>query len=117
LDLPAILWLQSYLNTLTDTTMVIVSHDRRFLNKTVTEIIRFKDTKLTYHTGNYDEFEKNLEDERLKKERMLEAQEKQKKHIESSIQKAQKKAKESGDDKRLKTVASSKKVSTIDFKF
>ncbi|RIA99419.1 P-loop containing nucleoside triphosphate hydrolase protein [Glomus cerebriforme] len=109
LDLPAILWLQSYLNTLTDTTMVIVSHDRQFLNKTVTEIIRFKDAKLTYHTGNYDEFEKNLEDERLKKERMLEAQEKQKKHIESSIQKAQKKAKESGDDKRLGMVASRKK--------
>ncbi|CAG8721939.1 2790_t:CDS:2, partial [Acaulospora morrowiae] len=82
LDLPAILWLQSYLNTLIDTTMVIVSHDRRFLNKTVTEIIRFKDQKLTYHTGNYDEFEKNLEDLRLKKERMYEAQEKQKKHIE-----------------------------------
>ncbi|PKY48786.1 P-loop containing nucleoside triphosphate hydrolase protein [Rhizophagus irregularis] len=109
LDLPAILWLQSYLNTLIDTTMVIVSHDRRFLNKTVTEIIRFKDAKLTYHTGNYDEFEKNLEDERLKKERMAEAQEKQKKHIESSIQKAQKKAKESGDDKRLGMVASRKK--------
>ncbi|GBC04818.1 hypothetical protein RclHR1_00590004 [Rhizophagus clarus] len=109
LDLPAILWLQSYLNTLIDTTMVIVSHDRQFLNRTVTEIIRFKDAKLTYHTGNYDEFEKNLENERLKKERMLEAQEKQKKHIESSIQKAQKKAKESGDDKRLGVVASRKK--------
>ncbi|CAG8572216.1 2439_t:CDS:2 [Funneliformis caledonium] len=109
LDLPAILWLQSYLNSLTDTTMVIVTHDRRFLNNTVTEIIRFKDSKLTYHTGNYNEFEKNLEDERLKKQRMFEAQEKQKKQIESSIQKSQKRAKESGDDKLLGVIASRKK--------
>ncbi|CAJ0767037.1 21329_t:CDS:2 [Entrophospora sp. SA101] len=70
LDLPAILWLQSYLNTLFDTTIIIVSHDRRFLNNTVTEIIRLKDAKLTYHTGNYDEYEKNQQDERIKKERI-----------------------------------------------
>ncbi|CAJ0637520.1 4379_t:CDS:2, partial [Entrophospora sp. SA101] len=109
LDLPAILWLQSYLNTLFDTTIIIVSHDRRFLNNTVTEIIRLKDAKLTYHTGNYDEYEKNQQDERIKKERMYESQEKQKKHLEASIQKAQKKAKESGDDKKLGMVAARKK--------
>ncbi|CAG8447406.1 10997_t:CDS:2 [Ambispora gerdemannii] len=109
LDLPAILWLQSYLNTLIDTTLVIISHDRHFLNKTVTEIIRFKDAKLTYHVGNYDEFEENLMNERLTKERMLQSQEKQKKHIEESIQKAQKKARESGNDKQLGMVASRKK--------
>nr|CAG8597791.1 6483_t:CDS:2 [Entrophospora candida] len=86
-----------------------VSHDRRFLNNTVTEIIRLKDAKLTYHTGNYDEYEKNQQDERIKKERMYESQEKQKKHLEASIQKAQKKAKESGDDKKLGMVASRKK--------
>ncbi|CAG8599200.1 5832_t:CDS:2, partial [Paraglomus occultum] len=109
LDLPAILWLQSYLKTLIDTTLLIVSHDRRFLNATVEEIIRFRDQKLTYHVGNYDEFEENTKNERLKKERMYEAQEKQKKHIEESIQKAEKKAKESGDDKKLGMVASRKK--------
>ena len=110
LDLPAILWLQSYLKTLTDTTLLVVSHDRRFLNATVEEIIRFRDQKLTYHVGDYDEFEENTKNERLKKERMYEAQEKQKKHMEESIQKAQKKAKESGDDKKLGMVASRKKV-------
>ncbi|CAG8471050.1 5449_t:CDS:2, partial [Ambispora leptoticha] len=109
LDLPAILWLQSYLNTLVNTTLVIISHDRHFLNKTVTEIIRFKDAKLTYHVGNYEEFEENLMNERLMKERMLQSQEKQKKHIEESIQKAQKKARESGNDKQLSVVASRKK--------
>ncbi|KAG9284858.1 hypothetical protein G9A89_003781 [Geosiphon pyriformis] len=109
LDLPGILWLQDYLNTLFDTTLVIVSHDRQFLNKIVSEIIRFKDTKLTYHIGNYEEFEENLENERLMKERKLQTQEKQKKHIEESIQKAKKKAKDSGNDKQLGMVASRKK--------
>ncbi|ORX72026.1 P-loop containing nucleoside triphosphate hydrolase protein [Linderina pennispora] len=69
LDIGAIAWLQDYLKSLTDITIVCVSHDREFLNAVSQEIIRFKDKKLTYHPGNYDEFEMAEGELRKKKER------------------------------------------------
>ena len=56
LDLPTILWLQRYLGGLTDTTLVAVSHDRAFLNAVCDEIIVLRNSGLSYHMGNYDEY-------------------------------------------------------------
>jgi len=41
-----------------DTTIIIVSHARDFLNATTEEIIHFQDQKLTYYKGNFEQFEK-----------------------------------------------------------
>ena len=41
LDLEAVLWLESYLLTYRHT-LVVVSHDRGFLNEVTTDIIEFK---------------------------------------------------------------------------
>jgi ATP-binding cassette subfamily F protein 3 len=46
LDLEAVLWLESYLNTYKHT-LVVVSHDRGFLNEVCTDIIEFNKLKLT----------------------------------------------------------------------
>ncbi|ORX57653.1 P-loop containing nucleoside triphosphate hydrolase protein [Hesseltinella vesiculosa] len=107
LDLPAILWLREYIicNT-SDITVVIVSHDREFLNSVTTETIIFKDKQLKYHVGNFEDYEKNTEEQRIRKQRMLDNQEKKKKQILSSIQNDIQRAKSSGDDKRLGQVAS-----------
>ena len=51
LDLPSILWLQGYLKTLEDRTIVVVSHDRAFLDKVAQEIILLRHNRLAYHTG------------------------------------------------------------------
>ena len=42
---------QGYLKSLEDKTVVIVSHDRAFLDEVTQEIIIFRNKKLTYHTG------------------------------------------------------------------
>ena len=42
LDLPALIWLEQYIQTLQDTTILIVSHARDFLNATCHEIIHFQ---------------------------------------------------------------------------
>lgn len=55
LDLEAVLWLQEYLLQYPHTVMV-VSHDRAFLNEVCTDVILFKDLKLQYYRGNYDMF-------------------------------------------------------------
>lgn len=112
LDLPAILWLQEYLlkqASEQNQTVVIVSHDRQFLDAVTEETIIFKDKVLKYHNGNYEDWEKNTEEQRKRKTRLKELEMKRKKKIMSSIQKNVAQAKSTGDDKRLGQVASRKK--------
>jgi len=109
LDFPAIIWLESYLKSLTETTLVIVSHDRAFLNQVVDEIIVFKNKKLRYFSGNYDTYELAYKEEQLHKQRQKEAIDKKKQTLQQNIQKNLQMAKKSGDDKRLQQVASRKK--------
>ena len=73
LDLPAIVWLQSYLtNDAEGQTVVVVSHDRNFLDAVTEETIIFRNQKLTYHLGNYEDWEKNTEEQRRRKTRLKE---------------------------------------------
>ncbi|KAL2911799.1 hypothetical protein HK105_208732 [Polyrhizophydium stewartii] len=88
LDIPAIIWLREYLKSLDDVTILIVSHDRNFLNYVAEEILWLRNANITYHTGNYDEFITNYNNNELMKKRMLAAQERQKAHIQSSIENA-----------------------------
>ena len=50
LDLEAVLWLQSYLQTYQHT-VLLVSHDRSFLNEVCTDVMLFKNLRLTYFRG------------------------------------------------------------------
>jgi ATP-binding cassette subfamily F protein 3 len=73
LDLPAIVWLQSYLtNEAEGQTVVIVSHDRNFLDAVTEETIIFQNQKLTYHAGNYGDWETNTEEQLKRKTRLKE---------------------------------------------
>lgn len=61
LDLDSVMWLENYLQ-ICGITVVVVSHDREFLNHVVQETILYKDQKLTYYKGNYDTYEQTLAD-------------------------------------------------------
>jgi len=56
LDLEAVLWLEGYLQSYPHT-VLLVSHDRAFLNEVCTDVILFQNLKLVYYRGNYDAFE------------------------------------------------------------
>ena len=86
LDLEAVLWLQSYLITYKHTLMV-VSHDRTFLNHVCTDIVHFKDLKLTYYRGNYDTFVKTLDENTKNAMRLYQAYQDKRAHIEEFIEK------------------------------
>ena len=73
LDLEAVLWLEGYLQTYPHT-ILLVSHDRAFLNEVCNDIIRFADQKLTYFRGNYDVFEGTYKEKLLTQQRQHEAQ-------------------------------------------
>lgn len=61
LDFPGLQWLKNYIKDITST-IVIVSHDRAFLNDIVTDIIDLSEHKLSYYRGNYNSFVKSKED-------------------------------------------------------
>ena len=52
LDLHAIEWLESYLSSFKGT-VVAISHDRYFLDRTVTRVIEVLDGKAEFYSGNY----------------------------------------------------------------
>lgn len=55
LDIGMLKWLEQYLSSYKGS-IVIVSHDRYFLNKTVNRIFEIEHHKLRAYDGNYDEF-------------------------------------------------------------
>lgn len=76
LDLRAVLWLEEYL-TRWKKTLVVVSHDRDFLNAVSTDIIHLHDLKLHFYRGNFDEFEVGYEQKRKEANKKFETYDKQ----------------------------------------
>lgn len=55
LDIASINWLEEYLNEY-DGTIIMVSHDRHFLNRTCMYMVDIDRQKITFYPGNYDFF-------------------------------------------------------------
>ena len=64
LDLPSIQWIENYLKSY-EGAVIVVSHDRQFLNNSVNKIVEVTGQKLVSYPGNYDNFleEKSLRNE------------------------------------------------------
>lgn len=88
LDLRAVLWLEEYLCRWKKT-LVVVSHDRDFLNTVCTEIIHLHDLKLHFYRGNFDDFESGYEQRRKEMNKKFEIYEKQVKAAKRSGNRAQ----------------------------
>ncbi|RID65252.1 hypothetical protein BRARA_D00459 [Brassica rapa] len=88
LDLRAVLWLEEYL-CLWKKTLVVVSHDRDFLNTVCTDIIQLHEQKLHLYHGNYDSFETGYEQRRKEMNKKFEIYEKQVKAAKRSGDRAQ----------------------------
>ena len=85
LDLEAVLWLEKYLCTKFTGTLVVVSHDRHFLNEVCTDIVHFHRQSLTTYRGDVSNFEAVREEEKQRQIRLYENQEKQKAHLQKYI--------------------------------
>lgn len=67
-------------------TIVVVSHDRYFLDAVATKIWSIEDTKLVEHQGNYTSYMKFREQKRLAQQHQYEKQQKNIERIESQMQ-------------------------------
>jgi ATP-binding cassette subfamily F protein 3 len=78
LDIPTLEWLESYLETY-DGTVILVSHDRYFLDQVTTIVAEIERGKLSFFHGNYSFYleEKESRDERLASEQYRQTKEKE----------------------------------------
>lgn len=114
LDLLGIIWLQRYLLQLRESgpnppTVVLVSHDRDFINAVCQELIILRDHELTYFRGDLNVYEATIRDKKLYLGRMKDAQDKQKAHMQQTIQQNIKQGKAAGDENKLRQAKSRQK--------
>ncbi|KAG9230630.1 P-loop containing nucleoside triphosphate hydrolase protein [Amylocarpus encephaloides] len=114
LDLLGIIWLEKFLVQLPDSTdtpptVVLVSHDRDFINAVCQELIILRDLELTYFRGDLVQYDKSIRDKQKYLGKMKDAQEKQKSHMQQTIQQNIKHGKASGDDNKLRQAKSRQK--------
>jgi ATP-binding cassette subfamily F protein 3 len=84
LDLDAVIWLEKWLQRYTGTLMLI-SHDKSFLDSTVNEIISVEQQQLVSYTGNYDAYEKQRAERLRLQSLQYSKQQDQIAHLESFI--------------------------------
>lgn len=76
LDLPTIEWLEGYLKTY-DKAVIIVSHDRMFLDKVIDVTYEIEYHRIKRYVGNYSAFMKQKEEDLIKQEKDYEEQQRE----------------------------------------
>jgi len=61
LDLMALLWLQSYLKNYSGA-VLLISHDREFMDEVITQVHEISERKLVAYTGNYSDYLRQREE-------------------------------------------------------
>lgn len=84
LDLPAILWLERWLKRY-EGILLIVSHDRDFLDQVCTRIAHIENRQINLFTGNYSQFEAQRAEQLAQQQAMYARQQKDIKHIQSFV--------------------------------
>jgi ATP-binding cassette subfamily F protein 3 len=84
LDLEASLWLESYLGRY-PRTLLIVSHDRGFLNRIPSAILHLEEGRLTLYTGGYDRFERTRAEKQARQAALYAKQQEQRRHIQAFV--------------------------------
>mgnify|MGYP005989011705 FL=1 len=91
LDFEGTVWLENFLQKFKNTVLVI-SHDRNLLNKSVNGILHLSARKLQFYTGNYDAFDDERRNQLAQKLTLKNKQDAQRAHIESFVNRFKAKA-------------------------
>jgi ATP-binding cassette subfamily F protein 3 len=84
LDLPAILWLERWLKRY-EGILLIISHDRDFLDEVCTRIAHIEHNEMQFFTGNYSQFEAQRAEQLAQQQAMFTRQQKDIKHIQGFV--------------------------------
>ncbi len=84
LDLDAIIWLEDWLKRYAGT-LLIISHDRDFLDEVVNVVVHIDERKLKRYSGNYSSFERQRAAQMILAAGALEKQQRKRAHLESFV--------------------------------
>jgi ATP-binding cassette subfamily F protein 3 len=91
LDLDAVIWLEEWLRNYPGT-LVMIAHDREFLDRTVGRIVHIEHGGARIYTGNYSEFENQRAEHLAQQAVMFEKQQREIKHMMSFVERFRAKA-------------------------
>lgn len=111
LDILSREWLEESIDDFSET-MIFVSHDRYFINRFATRVWQVEDGKILDYSGNYDEFLKKREIERLR--RLAAPQPKEEKKEKPVFQKANRASQKAKKELEREIKAVEKRLSEID---
>ncbi|RJG45736.1 ABC-F family ATP-binding cassette domain-containing protein [Mesorhizobium sp. DCY119] len=113
LDLEGTLWLETYVSKYPHT-VLLISHDRDLLNRAVNSIVHLDQKKLTFWRGGYDQFERQLSEQRELQEKGRVKQEAARKHLQSFVDRFRAKASKARQaQSRIKALEKMKPISAL----
>ncbi len=84
LDLDAVIWLEGWLRDYRGT-LLLISHDRDFLDSVVNNILHIEQQRLTLYKGGYSDFERQRAEKLALQQAMFEKQQRKVAHLQSYI--------------------------------
>ena len=113
LDLDAIIWLEDWLKRYTGT-LLIISHDRDFLDEIVNVIVHIDERKLKRYSGNYSSFERQRAAQMVLAAGAMEKQQRKRAHLESFINRFKAKASKARQaQSRMKALAKMEELAPL----
>ncbi|HHL42677.1 MAG TPA: ABC transporter ATP-binding protein [Hellea balneolensis] len=113
LDLEGAIWLENHLRSYPGTAFII-SHDRDFLNTSVTHIAHLRMGKLFSYPGNYDNFERVVAEQNRLSMNLMAKQEDERRKLESFVNRFKAKASKAKQaQSRVKRLEKMQPVATI----
>ncbi len=91
LDLDAVIWLEKWLKSYQGT-LILISHDRDFLDPVVDKIIHIEQESMFEYTGNYSSFERQRAVRLSQQQAMYESQQQRVAHLQSFVDRFKAKA-------------------------
>ena len=115
LDLDAVMWLERWLQSYPGT-LILISHDRDFLDPIINRIIHIENQQLNEYTGNYSSFEVQRAQKLMQQQAQFQKQQKQMAHIQSYIDRFRYKASKARQaQSRIKALEKMEKVLPAQF--
>jgi ATP-binding cassette subfamily F protein 3 len=84
LDLDAVIWLEDWLRAYPGT-LLLISHDRDFLDSVTTHILHLERQRATLYTGNYSAFERARAERLARQQSQYEKQQRETAHIQAFV--------------------------------
>ncbi|MGO1247987.1 MAG: ABC transporter ATP-binding protein [Oceanisphaera sp.] len=84
LDLDAVMWLERWLKSYSGT-LILISHDRDFLDAVVNRIIHVENSLLNEYSGNYSDFERLRAEKLVLQQSMFEKQQRELSHMQNYV--------------------------------